>query len=88
LSSHLSITGIHPLELYCPYILNLRVLRYSRMRLLNVNSLELEEFIGDSVHKYAILSHTWATEEVTFQDWASPATREKKKGYSKILGAC
>jgi hypothetical protein len=58
------------------------------MRLLNVNSLELEEFIGDSVPKYAILSHTWATEEVTFQDWASPATREKKKGYSKILGAC
>jgi hypothetical protein len=36
------------------------------MRLLNVNSLELEEFIEDSVPKYAILSHTWATEEVTF----------------------
>jgi hypothetical protein len=58
------------------------------MRLLNVNSLELEEFIGDSVPAYAILSHTWTTEEVTFQDWADPSTRQKKKGYSKILGAC
>ena len=58
------------------------------MRLLNVNSLELEEFIGDSAPKYAILSHTWTTEEVTFQDWTNRATRQKKKGYSKILGAC
>jgi hypothetical protein len=58
------------------------------MRLLNVNSLELEEFIGDSVPKYAILSHTWATEEVTFQDWANPVTRQTKKGASKNLGAC
>jgi hypothetical protein len=58
------------------------------MRLLNVNSLELEEFIGDSVPQYAILSHTWTTEEVTFQGWTNRSTRQKKKRYSKILGAC
>lgn len=40
------------------------------MRLLNVDTLELEFF--DSVEQrppYAILSHTWETEEVLFEDW-------------------
>jgi hypothetical protein len=88
LSSYLSITAIHPLDMCCNYVLNFRGfgrMRYSRMRFLNVNNLELEEFIGDSVPKYAILSHTWATEEVIFQDWASPATRERRKDTPRSL---
>jgi hypothetical protein len=31
------------------------------MRLLHSKSLELEEFIGQNVPPYAILSHTWVT---------------------------
>lgn len=40
------------------------------MRLLNMNArkLELVEFFGDHIPPYAILSHTWLDDEVTFQD--------------------
>ncbi|KAF2674248.1 HET-domain-containing protein [Microthyrium microscopicum] len=38
------------------------------MRLLNKRTLELKEFIGKEIPEYAILSHTWGAEEVTFQD--------------------
>ncbi|KAI0526569.1 hypothetical protein F5B22DRAFT_633025 [Xylaria bambusicola] len=34
------------------------------MRLLNIDSFELEEFLGDSPPPYPILSHTWGPEEV------------------------
>lgn len=47
----------------------------------------LEEFHSDTVPPYAILSHTWGREEVTFQD----LTREdhkQKHGYKKIEGCC
>ena len=33
-----------------------------------MNTFYLEEFYGDSIPKYAILSHTWGSEEVSFQD--------------------
>lgn len=38
------------------------------MRLLNTTSLTLHEFFGNSIPSYAILSHRWEDEEVTFQD--------------------
>ncbi|RBR25725.1 uncharacterized protein FIESC28_01478 [Fusarium coffeatum] len=38
------------------------------MRLLNVNTLQLEWFPGDQKPAYAILSHTWGTEEIMLQD--------------------
>ncbi|KAI1196756.1 kinase-like domain-containing protein [Nemania serpens] len=38
------------------------------MRLLNIDSLEPVEFIGDSLPPYTILSHTWGPEEVTYYD--------------------
>jgi hypothetical protein len=34
------------------------------MRLINCSSMEFEEFIGDRIDPYAILSHTWGEEEV------------------------
>ncbi|KAF5363057.1 hypothetical protein D9758_012640 [Tetrapyrgos nigripes] len=37
------------------------------MRLLNTKTLRLQEFLTD-IPRYAILSHTWENEEVTFQD--------------------
>lgn len=38
------------------------------MRLINAETLELEEFVG-AAPPFAILSHTWGRDEVTFQDW-------------------
>ncbi|KAH8790684.1 heterokaryon incompatibility protein-domain-containing protein [Hyaloscypha finlandica] len=38
------------------------------MRLLNVKTGKLEEYFGSSIPKYAILSHTWGKDEVTFSD--------------------
>lgn len=37
---------------------------------------------------YAILSHIWADEEVTFQDMANPADAAPKKGWAKIKRTC
>jgi hypothetical protein len=38
------------------------------MRLLNVFTGKLEEYFGSEIPKYAILSHTWGREEITFSD--------------------
>ncbi|KAK2048662.1 HET-domain-containing protein [Colletotrichum somersetense] len=57
------------------------------MRLINVETLDLLEFFGASIPPYAILSHTWGKEEVTFQDWQDPGRRTRKAGFAKIEGA-
>jgi len=38
------------------------------MRLLNTETLQLEEFSKVPLPGYAILSHRWGEEEVSFQD--------------------
>ncbi|KAI1312804.1 hypothetical protein F5Y03DRAFT_381539 [Xylaria venustula] len=58
-----------------------------KMRLLNVETRELKEFIGDEIPRYAILSHTWGEEEVTFQDLQHRSHKEKH-GYAKIEQTC
>ncbi|GAW14622.1 hypothetical protein ANO14919_040250 [Xylariales sp. No.14919] len=58
------------------------------MRLINTRSLDLEEFVGSAIPKYAILSHTWEEGEVTFQEWLDRDTAAKKPGYRKIVAAC
>ncbi|KAM5355593.1 hypothetical protein ACJ41O_002239 [Fusarium nematophilum] len=58
------------------------------MRLINTRTLEMEEFLGDRVPRYVILSHTWGDEEVTFDDWQQPETSGAKMGWAKITGAC
>jgi hypothetical protein len=58
------------------------------MWLLNTQSLQLREFISDDgIPPYAILSHTWGGEEVTYQQWQSPdhAAIRHMKGYQKVL---
>jgi hypothetical protein len=60
------------------------------MRLLNTATHALEEFVDDDhVPPYAILSHTWGAEEVTFKDLSSPPsncrTYENKQGWRKIF---
>ncbi|KAI0434793.1 HET-domain-containing protein [Xylaria sp. FL1042] len=62
-------------------------LSWYTMRLLNVHTRKLQEFIGDKTPPYAILSHTWGEDEVSFQDLADPK-HKKKLGYKKIQGCC
>src|SRR5262245_27721437 len=57
------------------------------MRLINTSTLSFEEFVGEDMPKYAILSHTWESEEVVFQDWANPSSKDRK-GYEKISRTC
>jgi hypothetical protein len=61
--------------------------QYYAMRLLNTRTLELCEFVDRPEENYAILSHTWEDEEVTFADMQrSEATN--RKGWSKIKAFC
>ncbi|KAF5340124.1 hypothetical protein D9758_013180 [Tetrapyrgos nigripes] len=57
------------------------------MRLLNTKTLKLEEFYAD-IPPYAILSHTWEKEEVTFQDIRNLKVAKRKAGYAKIQNVC
>ncbi|KAK0385736.1 hypothetical protein NLU13_6913 [Sarocladium strictum] len=63
------------------------------MRLINTQTLKLSEFYGDDVPPYAILSHTWGQNEVTFQEWTAwqngtDPTQAGREGFVKIRGAC
>ncbi|KAF5669200.1 het domain-containing protein [Fusarium circinatum] len=58
------------------------------MRLINIKTLELQEFFNENTPPYAILSHAWGEQEVTFQDWQNRQQVTQKHGYSKILKAC
>lgn len=62
------------------------------MRLLNVHTFEFEEYVGEvgnGIPPYAILSHTWGPEEVTFKDHVGRGQDSiEKKGYDKIRGCC
>lgn len=57
------------------------------MILLNVRTRQREEFFGNAIPPYAILSHTWGIDEVTFQDLSGTDHRQKL-GYAKIDGCC
>ncbi|KAK0639879.1 hypothetical protein B0T16DRAFT_307820, partial [Cercophora newfieldiana] len=46
------------------------------MRLINTDSMKMEEFFGTQVPRYIILSHTWGADEISFQDYI--------EGYKKI----
>ena len=56
------------------------------MRLLSTLTGELQEFFDEKTPPYAILSHTWGNEEVSFQDLEKRET--DKAGYSKIKSCC
>ena len=61
------------------------------MRLLNSRSLKIREFSDTEVRgrDYAILSHTWGNDEVTFEDIEKQEPSAKRKeGYDKLLGCC
>ncbi|KAK3680606.1 hypothetical protein B0T22DRAFT_440989 [Podospora appendiculata] len=59
------------------------------MWLLNVDTLELHEFVGSQVPAYAILSHVWGAEEVSFSEMRKAkhrAAAQQKAGFAKIEG--
>lgn len=65
------------------------------MRLINTSTIELKEFRDSERPKYAILSHTWGSDddEVTFHEMSQPtASRQSsmlaKPGYLKVLKTC
>jgi hypothetical protein len=53
------------------------------MRLINTKTCHLEQFLGSNVPKYAILSHRWGDDEVTFAEYGQSKTKEKA-GYEKF----
>ncbi|KAK7455293.1 hypothetical protein VKT23_011166 [Stygiomarasmius scandens] len=57
------------------------------MRLLDTSTFQLAEFYSD-IPKYAILSHTWEKEEVTFQDIQNLEIAKRRAGWAKVEGAC
>jgi hypothetical protein len=57
------------------------------MRLLNSSTLVLHEFISGRIPRYAILSHTWSEEEVSFQDIRGPGA-VSRKGFEKVRKRC
>ncbi|KAL9621496.1 MAG: hypothetical protein Q9160_004026 [Pyrenula sp. 1 TL-2023] len=59
------------------------------MRLINTKTLELHEFFDNDIPKYAILSHTWNRDEMTYQDMQKldPQT-QGTAGYIKVAGCC
>ncbi|KAH6675387.1 heterokaryon incompatibility protein-domain-containing protein [Plectosphaerella plurivora] len=59
------------------------------MRLINVITYELHDFVTDHQPRYAILSHTWGDGEVTFPEMKArdPATK-LKTGFRKIEYTC
>src|SRR5690348_5135056 len=55
------------------------------MRLLHALTLEFESFEEDAAPNYAILSHTWGDDEVTYKDMKKHRKKAKSKaGYEKI----
>jgi len=60
------------------------------MRLINTTTLEIKEYWGSDIPRYAILSHTWEEEEVTFQHITQLSREEvsKMKGFGKIERTC
>jgi len=60
------------------------------MRLLNTASLEFEEFfgeVGNGIPHYAILSHTWGPDEVSYRDYVDGVGPSRRLGWAKVQDA-
>ena len=61
------------------------------MRLLNSCTWEIAEFISENdIPPYAIVSHTWNDEEISFRDWETLCSKEVEamRGYLKVKYSC
>lgn len=57
------------------------------MWLINTRTLVLQEFFGDSIPPYAVLSHRWTDDEISFTDFRE-GRRKDSTGYRKIVDFC
>ncbi|KAK3068563.1 hypothetical protein LTR53_013763, partial [Teratosphaeriaceae sp. CCFEE 6253] len=57
------------------------------MRLLNTQTLELKEFLGDRVPAYVILSHRWGDDETSYKDFRKGVNKDSA-GYRKVVDFC
>jgi hypothetical protein len=55
------------------------------MRLLNVSTLQFQEFFDSEVPQYCILSHRWEGNETTYKDFLKG---RDSPGYRKITAFC
>jgi hypothetical protein len=61
----------------------------TKMWLINVETMQLEDFTVRPAPQYAILSHTWTEEEVSLQEFTcTNAYTDKKAGFAKIVWTC
>ena len=63
------------------------ILNHVNMRLINTQTLQFKEFIGDQVPLYVILSHTWGEDEVLFTHMQN-GTAPQREGYKKVQETC
>lgn len=54
------------------------------MRLLSTQNLQFFEFYGNDIPQYAILSHRWESDEISYQDMRDSKKHENKQGFRKI----
>ena len=57
------------------------------MRLLNTKSHTFKEFFDSDIPAYAILSHRWSDDEITFQEFRKGKNRDSH-GYAKVRRFC
>ena len=60
------------------------------MRLINAQTLKLEEYLDEKIQPYAILSHSWSDNEMSLLDMHDlrPGEPANSKGFVKIKYAC
>ncbi|KAJ3578295.1 hypothetical protein NPX13_g2264 [Xylaria arbuscula] len=58
------------------------------MWLIDTTTMKLDQVVDLNGNPYAILSHTWEEEEVTFQEFQDLETAQQKKGFAKIRETC
>jgi hypothetical protein len=58
------------------------------MWLINVRTFRLEEVPNFESKRYAILSHTWGDDEVSFKDIADSEVAQARQGYEKVKETC
>ncbi|KAI1805849.1 HET-domain-containing protein [Daldinia bambusicola] len=58
------------------------------MWLINTQTCRLELVNEPEEYTYAILSHTWEDEEVSFQEFQAPEQPHGKRGFEKIMRTC
>jgi hypothetical protein len=58
------------------------------MRLMSTTTQTLKEFESSETPPYAILSHTWTDEEITYQNLENDRKAGKEAGYAKLDNGC